>query len=148
MTIDEDTGSYWRPALAGAWLLFTDPATPESPPADNFPVDSGLCLPAPRPLQPVLRGPRGHAVLAGGVETEVSVHWLLQAGQYAVTPDHRPLIGPTKVEGLWVNSGYSGHGIMLGPAGSRHLVDLFTGKAESNPFAPDRAFEEREPPRG
>jgi glycine/D-amino acid oxidase-like deaminating enzyme len=76
-----------------------------------------------------------------------SVHWLLQAGQYAVTPDHRPLIGSTEIEGLWVNTGYSGHGIMLGPAGSRHLVDLIAGKAESNPFALDRSFEEREPPR-
>jgi hypothetical protein len=35
---------------------------------------------------------------------------------------------------------------MLGPAGSRLLVDLLTGKAGENPFAPGRAFEKREPP--
>jgi glycine/D-amino acid oxidase-like deaminating enzyme len=50
------------------------------------------------------------------------------------------------IEGLWVNTGYSGHGIMLGPAGSRLLVDLLTGNVESNPFGPGRAFERREPP--
>jgi len=45
-----------------------------------------------------------------------------------------------------VNTGYSGHGIMLGPAGGRLLVDLLTGKADENPFAPGRAFERRRPP--
>jgi sarcosine oxidase subunit beta len=144
MTIDEDTGVHWRPALAGAWLLFTDPATPESPPTDTVPTDPGFAFQLLDPSSPfsVARvTPFWREVWDRG-----SVHWLLQAGQYAVTPDHRPLIGSTEVEGLWVNSGYSGHGIMLGPAGSRHLVDLLTGKAESNPFAPGRAFERREPP--
>ena len=71
---------------------------------------------------------------------------LLQAGQYTITPDHRPLIGPTPIEGLFVNSGYSGHGIMGSPAGSRLLVDLLTGAipAHENPFRLDRSFLERE----
>ena len=144
MTIDEDTGVHWRPALAGAWLLFTDPATPESPPADNVPVDPAFAFQLLDPTSPfsVARvAPFWRAVWDRGVAP-----WLLQAGQYTMTPDHRPLIGPLWIEGLWVNTGYSGHGIMLGPAGSRLLVDLLTGKAESNPFAPGRAFERREPP--
>jgi sarcosine oxidase, subunit beta len=144
MTIDEDTGVHWRPALAGAWLLFTDPATPESPPADNVPVDPAFAFQLLDPTSPfsVARVvPFWRAVWDRG-----AAPWLLQAGQYTMTPDHRPLIGPLWIEGLWVNTGYSGHGIMLGPAGSRLLVDLLTGKAESNPFAPGRAFERREPP--
>jgi len=144
MTIDEDTGVHWRPALAGAWLLFTDPATPESPPADNVPVDPAFAFQLLDPTSPfsVARvAPFWRAVWDRG-----AAPWLLQAGQYTMTPDHRPLIGPLWIEGLWVNTGYSGHGIMLGPAGSRLLVDLLTGKAESNPFAPGRAFERREPP--
>jgi sarcosine oxidase subunit beta len=144
MTIDEDTGVHWRPALAGAWLLFTDPATPESPPADNVPVDPAFAFQLLDPTSPfsVARVvPFWRAVWDRG-----AAPWLLQAGQYTMTPDHRPLIGPLWIEGLWVNTGYSGHGIMLGPAGSRLLVDLLTAKAESNPFAPGRAFERREPP--
>ena len=144
MTIDEDTGVHWRPALAGAWLLFTDPATPESPPADNVPVDPAFAFQLLDPTSPfsVARVvPFWREVWDRG-----AAPWLLQAGQYTMTPDHRPLIGPLSIEGLWVNTGYSGHGIMLGPAGSRLLVDLLTGKAESNPFAPGRAFERREPP--
>jgi sarcosine oxidase subunit beta len=145
MTIDEDTGVHWRPALAGAWLLFTDPTTPASPPMDSVPTDPAFAFQLLDPSSPVSVArvvPFWRDVWDRG-----SVHWLLQAGQYAVTPDHRPLIGSTEIEGLWVNTGYSGHGIMLGPAGSRHLVDLIAGKAESNPFALDRSFEEREPPR-
>jgi sarcosine oxidase subunit beta len=144
MTIDEDTGVHWRPALAGAWLLFTDPATPESPPADNVPVDPAFAFQLLDPTSPfsVARVvPFWREVWDRG-----AAPWVLQAGQYTMTPDHRPLIGPLSIEGLWVNTGYSGHGIMLGPAGSRHLVDLLTGKAESNPFSPGRAFEPRKPP--
>lgn len=144
MTIDEDTGVHWRPALAGAWLLFTDPTTPVSPPTDNVPTDPVFAFGLLDPSSPnsVCRVvPFWRTVWERG-----SAHWLLQAGQYTVTPDHRPLVGPTSIDGLWMNTGYGGHGIMLGPAGSRLLVDLFTGKAEENPFALDRVFEEREPP--
>jgi len=54
--------------------------------------------------------------------------WYLKGGQYTYTPDHRPYIGETEVRGLFMNSGYSGHGIMgsaglhFGMAG-RLLVD-------------------------
>ena len=75
-------------------------------------------------------------------------HWVLQAGQYTVTPDHRPILGPTPVDGLHVNTGYSGHGIMMSPAASRIVVDLLTGarRTASNPFALGRPTERREPP--
>jgi sarcosine oxidase subunit beta len=144
MTIDEDTGVHWRPALAGAWLLFTDPTTPESPPADNVPIDPAFAFQLLDPTSPVSVArvvPFWREVWDRG-----AAPWLLQAGQYTMTPDHRPLIGQVSIEGLWVNTGYSGHGVMLGPAGSRHLIDLLTGKAGENPFAPGRAFERRAPP--
>ena len=68
--------------------------------------------------------------------------WFLQAGQYTMTPDHRPLVGPSEVEGLWVNTGYSGHGVMGSPAASRILADVMTGAiaAGDNPFRLDREF--------
>lgn len=146
MTIDEDTGSHWRPASAGAWLLFTDPATPPSPPAEDVCTEAGFAFRLLDPASPVAVArvvPFWRDAWEDG-----AFHWLLQAGQYTVTPDHRPLIGPTATEGLYVNTGYSGHGIMLSPAGGRLLADLLTAKlpAAENPFALDRAFEEREPP--
>ncbi|MGH2659240.1 MAG: NAD(P)/FAD-dependent oxidoreductase [Actinomycetota bacterium] len=144
MTIDEDTGVHWRPASGGAWLLFTDPTTPPSPPTDNVPTDAAFALQLLDPSSPLSVArvvPFWREVL-----DRPAVDWILQAGQYTVTPDHRPLIGRTALDGLWVNTGYSGHGIMLSPAASRFLVDLLTGKAEENAFALDRTFEEREPP--
>lgn len=73
-------------------------------------------------------------------------NWMLQGGQYDMTPDHRPLLSQTPVEGLFVNCGYSGHGIMGSPAGSRHLIDVLTGKIgdEANPFRLDRTLVERD----
>ncbi len=40
-------------------------------------------------------------------------YWI---GYYVTTPDHHPVYGPVKdVEGLYVATGYSGHGYMMGP---------------------------------
>ena len=68
-----------------------------------------------------------------------------QAGQYDYTPDHRPLLGPSAVPGLFLNTGYSGHGIMGGPGGSRLAVDAMLGRVppEANPFRPDRPMQAR-----
>ncbi|MDP8959841.1 MAG: FAD-binding oxidoreductase [Actinomycetota bacterium] len=144
MTIDEDTGAHWRPALQGAYLLFTDPSTPPSPPAEDLHPEHAFAFRLLDPASPVSVArvsPFWEEVWRRG-----DVHLLLQAGQYTMTPDHRPFLGQTEVEGLYVNTGYSGHGIMGSPAGSRHLVEVVTGKvrAENNPFRLDRVFQERE----
>jgi sarcosine oxidase, subunit beta len=143
MTIDDDTGAHWRPAFSGAYLLFTDPETPPTPPSDDVPIDQGFAfrLLDPESPQAVARiTPFWRRVWERG-----SAPWMIQAGHYTMTPDRRPLLGPTPVEGLYVNTGYSGRGVMGGPAGSRHLVDVITGKipADENPFRLDRRFDER-----
>jgi glycine/D-amino acid oxidase-like deaminating enzyme len=84
--------------------------------------------------------------------------WFLQAGQYEYTPDHRPLIGPAGSigpEGLWLNGGYSGHGVMASAGGARLLIDLVTWRStaadgalgpsnpEENPFRVDRGQTDR-----
>jgi len=140
MTIDEDTGAHWRPALHGAYLLFTDPATPSSPPSEQVVADPNFAFRLLDPASPVSVArvaPFWRQVWERG-----TANWMLQAGQYTMTPDHRPLIGPTSVDGLYVNTGYSGHGIMGSPAGSRRLIDVLSGAvpADQNPFRMDRTF--------
>jgi glycine/D-amino acid oxidase-like deaminating enzyme len=75
-----------------------------------------------------------------------TVHWFLQAGQYEYTPDRRPYLGSIGPDGLHLNGGYSGHGIMAGTGGSRRVVDLLTGAAGAadNPLRPDRPIQARE----
>jgi sarcosine oxidase subunit beta len=146
MTIDEETGAHWRPAYDhGAWLLHTDPATEPSEPTMDVPTDHRFAFRLMDPASPVSVArvvPFWRDVWERG-----SRHWLLQAGQYTVTPDHRPLIGATEVEGLYVNTGYSGHGIMLSPAGGRLLVeDLMSSEAAASAFAPGRTMTERPQP--
>jgi sarcosine oxidase, subunit beta len=140
MTIDEETGAHWRPAYdRGAWLLHTDPATEPSEPTMDVPTDHRFAFRLMDPASPVSVArvvPFWREVWERG-----SRHWMLQAGQYTVTPDHRPLIGATEVEGLYVNTGYSGHGIMLSPAGGRLLAEAVTsGGSAANAFAPGRTM--------
>jgi glycine/D-amino acid oxidase-like deaminating enzyme len=73
-------------------------------------------------------------------------HWLIQAGQYEYTPDRRPYLGPVGPDGLHLNGGYSGHGVMAGAGGSRLVVDLLTGAADAaaNALSPVRTFETRD----
>jgi glycine/D-amino acid oxidase-like deaminating enzyme len=59
-----------------------------------------------------------------------------------MTPDGRPLLGPSDLPGLWLNTGYGGHGVMQSPAGSRRLIAMIASGQipPDNPFRPDRAF--------
>ena len=145
MVIDEDTGAHWRPAWGGAWLLHTDPATLPSEPTMDVPTDHRFAFGL---LDPASAGAVARVVpFWRDVWERGSDHWLLQAGQYTVTPDFRPLIGATPIEGLFVNTGYSGHGIMLSPAGGRILADaIASGGSAANPFRPNRSMEVHEPP--
>lgn len=146
MTIEEETAAHWRPAMRGCLALFTDSSAPPGPPLDPVPIEHNWAF-------GLLDPESGHALArvapfwrdawAGGAP---SVHWFLQAGQYEVTPDRRPYLGPVGPDGLHLNAGYSGHGIMAGAGGSRLVVDLLTGRADAaaNPYRPDRRFVTRE----
>ena len=144
MTIDEDTGTHWRPALHGAFCLRTFPGVPPGPPLDDVPtsVDFAFALLDPASPYALARiSPFWRDVWARGTS-----HWFLQAGQYAYSLDHRPYLGPTGVSGLYVNCGYSGHGIMTSGGASRIVVDTITGKLSpaGNPFRLDRPIVPRE----
>jgi sarcosine oxidase, subunit beta len=144
MTIDDDTGVHWRPGLRGAFLLYTDPDEPPGPPAEDLPTDHDFALRLLDPESPV--SVARVAPFWRGVWKRGSANWILQAGQYTMTPDHRPLLGPTPMKNLYVNTGYSGHGIMGSSAGSRIVVDTLTGRLspDQNPFRPTRVFQHRE----
>ena len=143
MTIHEETAAHWRPGLRGAYGLWTDPLTPAGEALDNVPtnVDFAMGL-----LDP--RSPTSLARLSPLWETaweEGSLYWVLQAGQYTYTADHRALLGPSDVPGLVLNCGYSGHGIMASAGGSRLAVDAMLGRIppQANPFRPQREMVER-----
>jgi sarcosine oxidase subunit beta len=146
MTIHEETAAHWRPFLGGAQALFTEADTPPSEPHDPVPIDPDWAfgLLDPRSEHALARvAPFWSEVWAGGAP---AAQWFLQAGQYEVTPDRRPYLGPLGPDGLFLNGGYSGHGIMAGTGGSRRVVDLITGEldVDANPFQPDRPIDARE----
>jgi sarcosine oxidase subunit beta len=143
MTIDEDTGAHWRPALDGAYLLYTDHDTPAGPPLWDVPTSADFYveLMAPTSAHGVARiAPFWRQVWERNHDL-----WFLMAGQYTYSPDHRPLLGPTPVPGLYLNTGYSGHGVMGSAGGSRLAVDAMLGLVApaANPFRPDRPMEAR-----
>lgn len=143
MTIDEDNGAHWRPAFRGAYLIYTDPAEPVTAPFWNVPTTAEyafLLLDPSSPHNVARTGPFWKKVWDAGYD-----HWVLQAGQYTYTPDHRPYLGPGPIPGLHLNLGYSGHGVMGSAAGSRRVVDYLVGAEDpaQNPFRWNRPREER-----
>ena len=129
MTIDEETGAHWRPALRGAYILLTERETPPSEPAWSVPTSADFAF---RLLDPASPDAVANVAPFWADIWERGVNWILHAGQYEYTPDHRPFIGPTAVDGLWLNGGWSGHGVMGSGGGSRLLIDALTGR-ESGP---------------
>lgn len=66
------------------------------------------------------------------------------AGRCSATPDRRPLIGETEVEGFYVCAGFNGGGVARAPFAGRLLADLVMDRSPSfdpEPFDPSR-FEE------
>jgi len=55
-------------------------------------------------------------------DAEVQTAW---AGLYEVTPDAHPILGPVpEVEGLFIDAGYSGHGVMHAPAAGKLIAEF------------------------
>ncbi|HEX6867626.1 MAG TPA: FAD-binding oxidoreductase [Candidatus Limnocylindrales bacterium] len=73
------------------------------------------------------------------------------AGMYDISPDHQPLVGPTRqLDGWWQANGWSGRGMLLAPYLCELLAERFvTGVSpprlaafDPDRFAPDEAPEE------
>jgi sarcosine oxidase, subunit beta len=150
MTIDEATGAHWRPALRGAFALLTEQGTPSGDPVWSVPTSADFAF---RLLDPASSDSVAAVAPFWADIWERGVNWVIQAGQYEYTPDHRPFVGATPVDGLWLNGGWSGHGVMGSGGGSRLVIDAITGRSTGpvwglradipaeNPFRLDRSME-------
>ncbi len=88
--------------------------------------DSRLLLMAPYAPDdwPAHRMALAHRVPgAAGVERP-EAQW---SGDYEVTFDHHPLVGPTVRDRVWAMCGFSGHGVMQSPAVARSLAAMLVG---------------------
>jgi sarcosine oxidase subunit beta len=143
MTIEAETAAHWRPWRAGCYALWTDPAVPPGEPLEEVPTRSDFAFALLDPASP--RALARISPFWRSVWEDGTVYWALQAGQYDYTPDHRPLLGPSGIEGLYLSTGYSGHGIMASAGASRRVVDAILGRLQpaDNPFRPDRVMVER-----
>lgn len=135
MVVDSDTGAHWRPEGQGAVFGYSRPEPP-SEPLEYVPTDWDF--PA-MVLDGVARvTPFWNEIIPHLKRADLG----LVAGQYTETPDLNPLIGATEIEGLWLNTAYGGHGVMMSASGARLLVDVLTGKVNEtdNPFRVNREF--------
>jgi D-hydroxyproline dehydrogenase subunit beta len=132
MTVSMDTGAHFRPEGPGAWFGWSNAfEEPPREPTDDVPADPTFPALA---LDAVSRfAPFWDEVAATLKRSNVTV----EAGLYDLTPDARPIIGGAlQVPGLFINGGYSGHGVMGSAAGARRLADLLVGREreDENPF--------------
>ncbi|OYR52067.1 FAD-dependent oxidoreductase [Halorubrum sp. Ea1] len=115
LTIDLETGSYFRPERDGAALVggHFDEADPARDPDD---YDEGM------DVEWAARAVERAADYAEyfGPDTRIRRGW---AGLYAVTPDHHPIVEET-LPGLVTVAGFSGHGFQHAPAAGRIAADL------------------------
>jgi sarcosine oxidase subunit beta len=70
-------------------------------------------------------------------DAEIVAEW---AGLYEVTPDDQPILGAMPaVDGLYVCAGFSGHGLMHGPASGLLMAEeILDGRAHSIDIDPLR----------
>ncbi|GAB3419484.1 FAD-binding oxidoreductase [Haloparvum alkalitolerans] len=115
LTIDLETGSYFRPEREGIALVGGHFAEPD-PDADPDGYDEGMDI--DWAAEAVERA--GAYTDYFGPATRIRRGW---AGLYAVTPDHHPVVEES-VPGFVTAAGFSGHGFQHAPATGRIVADL------------------------
>ncbi len=120
MTIDADSGVLIRREgnrVAIAW------SNADEPPGFNAAFDPDFALRFAEPLEA-----RFPDVYAAGLDLRKS--W---SGLYEVTPDHHAVLGPAAgAPGLFVASGFSGHGVMHAPAAGLAIAEMIArGRSET-----------------
>jgi D-hydroxyproline dehydrogenase subunit beta len=143
MTLSLDTGAHWRPEGPGAWLGWSG-AFPDEAREPRDEISADWRFPALTLAEVARDAPFWDEIAERLTQSNVTV----EAGLYDMSPDTHPIIGGVgRVAGLYVNSGYSGHGVMGSAAGARRLADLIVGKEreDENPFRPARFDQPRAP---
>ena len=127
-TFDTVTGTHFRPESGGILFLKINPN--EGPSYNEEPDWDWLenIVPDLMHLMPRLE------------EAEVVDAW---AGLYAMTPDHSAILGPLPgPKGLYVATGFSGHGLMHAPAVAcamaEYLLDGETSTLDVSPYRLER----------
>ena len=134
MVVDMESGAYWRPEGAGAFLGISLPEEP-SEPSRHVPVDwtfPAVAMDAAGRLNPFWREVADHLT-----QPEIS----LGAGQYTMTADGRPVIGAAgSIDGLFVHGGDNGWGVESAPEAGRRLAEIVVRGSDTadNPFRIDR----------
>jgi len=134
LTIDLETGSYFRPERDGVALVGGHFDENDDPDQDPNAYDEKMDIEW-----------AAHAVERSaeyveyfGPDTRIKRGW---AGLYAVTPDHHPIVEET-VPGLVTVAGFSGHGFQHAPAAGRIVTDLAvdgeTDLLDASPLSDDR----------
>lgn len=122
LTIDLDTGSYFRPersglALVGGHFSEQDPDADPDIYSDEMDLDWAT----------VALEHAADYTEYFGPDTKIRRGW---AGLYAVTPDHHPIIEEV-LPGFITASGFSGHGFQHAPATGQIVSELIhTGEAQ------------------
>lgn len=133
LTIDLDTGSYFRPEREGTALVgghFAD----ADPDVDPGSYDEGMDIPWAATAVERAADCAGYF----GPETRIRRGW---AGCYTVTPDHHAIVDEI-VPGFVAAIGFSGHGFQHAPATGQLVAELVCDGAislvESDALAADR----------
>jgi sarcosine oxidase, subunit beta len=112
MTIDLSTGFHFRPEGLGLLMAWCDP---DEKPSFNTNFDRSF-------VEKVLTLGVNRVPVLEEVAVNPSRAW---AGLYEMTPDHHPILGATPgIPGLFLASGFSGHGVMHSPATGKIMSDL------------------------
>jgi sarcosine oxidase subunit beta len=121
LTIDLDTGSYFRPEREGAALVgghFSEDDPDVDPDGYAAKIDLDWAATAIERAADV--------ATYFGPDSRIRRGW---AGLYAVTPDHHPVVEET-LPGLLTAAGFSGHGFQHAPATGKLVTELaFDGEA-------------------
>ncbi len=113
MTLCLDDGSYWKQCPNGTFMLGV--GREEVKDTSYYASWDYLDAAVERiiPKMPVLSGIR------------VVRQW---TGPYDNTPDLQAIVGPTPVEGFYINCGWSGHGLQFGPSVGRIMAEFVNGE--------------------
>ncbi|AUV83749.1 FAD-dependent oxidoreductase [Salinigranum rubrum] len=122
LTIDLDTGSYFRPEREGQALVGGH-FSAEDPDVDPDGYDTGMDL--DWAVEAVERA--AETARYFGPETGIVRGW---AGLYAVTPDHHPIVEVSR-PGVVTAGGFSGHGFQHSPATGQLVSELCVDGAAS-----------------